>query len=97
MESSVDWSARRAEAPMPKQLLVFRPLCLLPMRGEAITAQEHPELVERGQKLQQIFNEWQQRDRLERQKQWEREQKEQERDGGRGGLPGGRGGHEIER
>ncbi len=35
--------------------------------------------------------------RIERQKQWEREQKEQERDWGRGGLPGGRGGPEIER
>jgi len=56
----------------------------------------HPELLERGQKLQRAFNDLQQRDRLERQKQWERELKEQERDGGRGGLPGfGRGGPEI--
>ena len=66
--------------------------------AEAITAQKHPELLERGQKLQRAFKELQQHDRLERQKQWEREQKEQDRDGGRGGLPGfGGGGHEIER
>ena len=65
--------------------------------AETIAAQKHPELLERGQKLDRAFNELQQHDRNERQKQWEREQKEQERDGGRGGLPGGRGGHEIER
>ena len=68
-------------------------------KAEAITSRQHPELLERGQKLQQILNEWQQHDRVERQKQWEREQKEQDRgDGGRGGLPGlGRGDPEIER
>jgi ATP-dependent exoDNAse (exonuclease V) alpha subunit len=67
--------------------------------AESITSRQHPELLERGQRLQQILNEWQQHDRAERQKQWEREQKEQDReDGGRGGLPGrGRGGPEIER
>ena len=65
-----------------------------------LVVERYPGLQEQYRHINLIREEWQQLDRLERQKQWEREQKEQERDGGRGGLPGfgrGRGGPEIER